>query len=121
MEIHVRLPALLLLATLPLSAQTTSASAQIANNVQTPAAQTLLGQGWGVDHVGVAVREMPQAQHDYEELGFKVGKGGRFPEGEFNSIVSFQQNNYVELLSVSESTSINKGTKCRELRRSKTV
>jgi len=108
MAIRVHLAAVLLLATLPLSAQTTPASAPKANNVQTPA-QTLLGQGWGVDHVGVAVRDMAQARRDYEQLGFKVGKGGHFPEGEFNSIVAFQQNNYFELLSVSESTSTKKG------------
>jgi len=49
MAIHVHLAALLLLATLPISAQ--MAPAPNANNAQTPA-QTLLGQGWGVDHVG---------------------------------------------------------------------
>jgi len=52
---------------------------------------------------------MAQAQHDYEQLGFKFDKGGHFPEGEFNSIVSFQKNSHLELLSVSESPSIKKG------------
>jgi catechol 2,3-dioxygenase-like lactoylglutathione lyase family enzyme len=98
MAIRVHLAALLLLATVPLSAQTTSAPAQ-----------TLLGQGWGVDHVGVGVRDLAQAQHDYEQLGFKVGKGGHFPGDVSNSIVSFQKNSHLELLSVSESTSITKG------------
>jgi catechol 2,3-dioxygenase-like lactoylglutathione lyase family enzyme len=98
MGIHVHLAALLLLANLPLSAQTTSAPTQ-----------TLLGQEWGVDHVGVAVRDLAQAQHDYEQLGFKVGKGGHFPGGVSNAIVSFQKNSHLELLSVSESTSITKG------------
>src|SRR5271170_4482633 len=98
MGIHVHLGALLLLATFPLSAQTTSAPAQ-----------TLLGQGWGVDHVGVGVRDMTQAQHDFEQLGFKVAKGSHFPGGGFNSIVSFQKNSHLELLSVSESTEIKKG------------
>ena len=106
MAIHVHLAALLLLATLPISAQ--MAPAPNANNAQTPA-QTLLGQGWGVDHVGVGVRDMAQAQHDFEQLGFKVGKGSHFPGGGFNSIVSFQKNSHLELLSVSESTSIKKG------------
>ncbi len=94
MAIRVHLAALLLLATLPLSAQTTSAPAQ-----------TLLGQGSGVDHVGVGVRDLAQAQHDYEQLGFKVGKGGHFPGGISNSIVSLQDNSYLELVSVSGSTS----------------
>jgi catechol 2,3-dioxygenase-like lactoylglutathione lyase family enzyme len=108
MGIRVHLGALLLLAILPLSAQTTPAPAPNANNVQTPA-QTLLGQGWGVDHVGVGVRDMAQAQHDYEQLGFKVGKGSHLPGGAFNSIVPFQKNSHFELLSISESTSIKKG------------
>ncbi len=108
MEIRVHVAALLLLTTLPLSAQTIPPSAVNANNVQTPG-QTLLGQGWGVDHVGVGVRDMAQAQHDYEQLGFKVGKGSHFRGGGFNSIVSFQKNSHIELLSVSESTSIKKG------------
>jgi len=108
MAIHVHLASLFLLATVPLSAQTTPASAQNANNVQTPA-QTLLGQGWGVDHVGVAVRDLAQTQHDYEQLGFKVGKGGHFPGGVSNAIVSFQKNSHLELLSVSGGPSIKQG------------
>ncbi len=108
MAIPVHLASLLLLATLPLSAQTTPASVPNASNVQTPA-QTLLGQGWGVDHVMFAVRDMAQAQHDYEQLGFEVGKGGHFPGGEFSSIVSFQKNSHLELLSVSTSTPIKQG------------
>jgi catechol 2,3-dioxygenase-like lactoylglutathione lyase family enzyme len=103
MAIHVHLAALLLLVSVPLSAQTTPAPAL--NNVQTPA-QTLLGQGWGVDHVGVGVRDLVQAQHDYEQLGFKVHKGGHFPGGLSNSAVGLQNNSYLELLTVSGSTPI---------------
>jgi len=84
---------LLILATAPLSAQTTSASAQ-----------TLIGQGWGVDHVGVGVRDLAQTQHDYEQLGFKVSKRGHFPGGLFNCTVSLQNNSYLELLSLSGGT-----------------
>jgi catechol 2,3-dioxygenase-like lactoylglutathione lyase family enzyme len=84
-----------LLTTVPLAAQNTPASAQ-----------TLLGQGWGVDHVGVGVRDLAQAQHDYEQLGFRVGKGGHFPGGVSNVIVSFQDNSYLELLIVSGSTPV---------------
>jgi len=91
---------LLALATLPLAAQTTQASASKTNTVQTPA-QPLLGQGWGVDHVGVVVRDLAQAQHDYEGLGFKISKGGHFPGGLSNCIVRFQDDSYLELLSVS--------------------
>jgi catechol 2,3-dioxygenase-like lactoylglutathione lyase family enzyme len=98
MAIHARLAALLLLATAPLSAQTASAPAQ-----------TLLGQARGVDHVGVGVHDLAQAQHDYEQLGFKVIKGGHFPGGLSNSIVIFHNNSYLELLSVSGSTPVTKG------------
>jgi Glyoxalase-like domain len=52
---------------------------------------------------------MAQAQRDYEKLGFVVGKGGHFPEGEFNSIVPFQNDSYIELLSVSDTTSTTRG------------
>jgi catechol 2,3-dioxygenase-like lactoylglutathione lyase family enzyme len=93
MGIQVHLAALLFLATLPLFAQS-------ANHVQTPT-QTLIGQGRGVDHVGLGVRDLAQAQHDYELLGFKVGKGGHFPGGLSNSIIFLQNNSYLELLSVS--------------------
>jgi catechol 2,3-dioxygenase-like lactoylglutathione lyase family enzyme len=105
MAIRVHLAASLLFATVTLSAQTTPAPTPNANNIQTPA-QTLLGQGWGVDHVGVGVRDLAQAQHDYEQLGFKVSKGGHFPGGLSNSIVDLQNKSYLELLSVSASTSI---------------
>jgi catechol 2,3-dioxygenase-like lactoylglutathione lyase family enzyme len=98
MAIHVHLAALLLLVTVPLSAQTAPAPAQ-----------TLLGQGRGVDHVGVGVLDMAQAQHDYEQLGFKVGKGGHFPGGLSNSVVVLQNNSYLEMLAVSGNTPITKG------------
>ena len=104
--IHVRLASLLLLATVPVSAQT--APALNVDNARAPA-HTLLGQGWGVDHVGVGVRDLAQAQHDYEQLGFKVGKGGHFPGGDSNVIVSLQDNSYLELLTVSGSPSTVQG------------
>jgi catechol 2,3-dioxygenase-like lactoylglutathione lyase family enzyme len=100
MRIHVHFAALLVLATLPLAAQTTPASDPISNRAQTPA-QNLLGQGRGVDHVGVGVRDLAQAEHDYEGLGFKVSKGGHFPDGVANCILRFQNDSYLELLSVS--------------------
>ena len=111
MAIRVHLAASLLFATVTLSAQTTPAPTPNANNIQTPA-QTLLGQGWGVDHVGVGVRDLAQAQHGYEQLGFKVGKGGHFPGGVSNSIVSLQNKSYLELLSVSGNTPITQGDAC---------
>jgi len=101
MAIHVHF-VWLLLATVPLSAQT--APAANANNAQAPP-PTLIGQGWGVDHVGIGVRDLTQTQHDYEQLGFKVvGKVGHFPGGLSNCSVSLQNNSYLELLSVSGGT-----------------
>jgi catechol 2,3-dioxygenase-like lactoylglutathione lyase family enzyme len=94
MGIHVHLASLLLLA-VPLSAQTASVPSQ-----------TLIGQGWGIDHVGVGVRDLAQTQHDYEQLGFKVGKGGHFPGGISNSSVSFQNNSYLELLTFTGGTPV---------------
>jgi hypothetical protein len=69
---------------------------------QTPVPHPLLGQGWGVDHVGVGVRDLTKAQRDYQQLGFKVSEGGHFPGGLFNSIIDFENKTYLELLSVKE-------------------
>jgi len=109
MGIHVHLAALLLLTTLLVSAQTTPASAPNTNNVQTPV-QTVLGQGWGVDHVGVAVRDLAQAEHDYEKLGFKVTGRKHLPDGVLDSHAYLQKNSYLELVSTNGSTSIKPGT-----------
>jgi catechol 2,3-dioxygenase-like lactoylglutathione lyase family enzyme len=67
---------------------------------QTPVPHPPLGQGWGVDHVGVGIRDLTKAQRDYEQLGFKVSEGGHFPGGLFNSIIDFENKTYLELLSV---------------------
>jgi Glyoxalase-like domain len=62
--------------------------------------EPILGQGRGVDHVGVAARDLVEAQHDYELLGFKVSQGGHFPGGISNSIIHFENRGYLELVSV---------------------
>jgi len=49
------------------------------------------------------VRDLVRTQNDYEKLGFKVGKGGRFPGGASNSVVNLQDNSYLELPTVSGS------------------
>jgi catechol 2,3-dioxygenase-like lactoylglutathione lyase family enzyme len=69
---------------------------------QTPVPHPLLGQGWGVDHVGVGVGDLTKAQRDYEQLGFKVSEGGHFPAGLLNSIIDFENKTYLELLSVKQ-------------------
>jgi catechol 2,3-dioxygenase-like lactoylglutathione lyase family enzyme len=75
---------------------------------QTPSRNALLGQGWGLDHVGVAVRDLTRAQSDYERLGFKVSEGGHFPGGLFNSIIYFGNKTYLELLSVKQPQDANR-------------
>jgi hypothetical protein len=65
-----------------------------------PTSEPILGQGRGVDHVVVAVRDLLRAQHDYELLGFKVSPGGHFPGGISNSIMHFENGGYLELISV---------------------
>jgi catechol 2,3-dioxygenase-like lactoylglutathione lyase family enzyme len=94
MRLHGPLATLLILLTSPLCAQTLS----------TPA-QPFIGQGRGVDHVGVVVRDLARAQHDYEQVGFKVSKGGHFPGGVSNSVVYFPNDSYLELLTVKASES----------------
>src|ERR1700756_2856194 len=69
---------------------------------QTTVPHPLLGQGRGVDHVGVGVRDLTKAQRDFEQLGFKVSEGGHFPGGLFNSIIDLENKTYLELLSVKE-------------------
>jgi catechol 2,3-dioxygenase-like lactoylglutathione lyase family enzyme len=59
-----------------------------------------LGNGRGVDHVGVGVRDLNKAQRDYEQLGFKFCEGGHFPGGVFNTIIPFENKTYLELLTV---------------------
>ena len=88
-------PALMVLASVVLASV---ALASVAPAVE-PAPHPLLGSGWGVDHVGVGVRDLPKAQRDFERLGFKVSPGGRFPSGAFNSIIGFRDLTYLELLS----------------------
>lgn len=74
-----------------------------ANDAQS-SAQTLLGQGRGVDHVGVAVRDLAQAEHDYEQLGFKVTARMHAPDGLLDSHIYSQNGTYLELLIVSGNT-----------------
>lgn len=66
---------------------------------------SLLGQGRGVDHVGIVVRDLGKARHDYERLGFNVTQGGHFPGGLSNSAVLFDNKGYLELLSATDEES----------------
>lgn len=62
-----------------------------------------LGNGAGVDHVGVMVRDLDVAKSDFEHLGFTVSSGGSFPGGLSNKIINFKNGTYLELLAVNGS------------------
>jgi hypothetical protein len=60
----------------------------------------LFGEGWGLDHVGVFVRNLEDCNRAYsEKLGFKVFPGGSFPDGARGGGVLLEKN-YLELLTV---------------------
>ncbi len=62
---------------------------------------TLLGQGRGLDHVMVAVRDLSAAENAFRSLlGFKVNRWGKFPDGVENGGVSFRNGSYLEFLGI---------------------
>ena len=68
-------------------------------------ANPLLGHGLGVDHVGIAVRDLEKTINDYEQvLGFKYFKVPPFTDGTVRSIIFFENNSYLELFSVANVT-----------------
>ena len=65
----------------------------------------MLGTGRGIDHVGIAVRDLEGAARAYRDvLGFTVIPGGSFLGGIRNSAVRFGSN-YLELITVDPSQS----------------
>jgi catechol 2,3-dioxygenase-like lactoylglutathione lyase family enzyme len=68
-------------------------------------ANPLLGHGLGVDHVGIAVRDLGKTINDYEQvLGFKYFKTPPFTDGTVRSFIFFENNSYLELFSVANVT-----------------
>jgi catechol 2,3-dioxygenase-like lactoylglutathione lyase family enzyme len=68
-------------------------------------AHSLLGTGLGVDHVGIAVRDLEKTINDYEQvLGFKYFKAPPFTDGTVRSFIFFENNSYLELFSVANVT-----------------
>lgn len=62
----------------------------------------LLGRGRGVDSAGIIVRDLDQTVSDYEQaLGFRCFGLPAFPGGVVSSMIFFENNSYLELLSVS--------------------
>jgi hypothetical protein len=62
----------------------------------------VLGNGHGLDHVGVVVRDLSQARQDFAALGFNLSPGGSFPGGLKNCGADFANGTYIELISVAE-------------------
>jgi catechol 2,3-dioxygenase-like lactoylglutathione lyase family enzyme len=66
-------------------------------------ANPLVGHGLGVDHVGIAVRNLDKTLSDYEQaLGFKCFRVPPYPDGVVSSCIFFENNTYLELISVAE-------------------
>jgi catechol 2,3-dioxygenase-like lactoylglutathione lyase family enzyme len=60
-----------------------------------------LGSGKGVDHVGIAVRDLDSRVQLYRDrLGFTVGDLGKHPGGTANAGIHFKKKTYLELISV---------------------
>jgi hypothetical protein len=52
-----------------------------------------------IDHVVVAVHDLPQAMEDYERLGFTVTPGGDHAHrGSHNALITFGDGSYIELI-----------------------
>lgn len=52
----------------------------------------------GIDHIVIAVTDLPTAVRDYTELGFNVIEGGRHPVGTHNGLISLADGSYIELI-----------------------
>ncbi|MCC2654770.1 MAG: glyoxalase [Microvirga sp.] len=58
-----------------------------------------------IDHLVVAVRDLDQAGHFYQRLGFQVGSRNRHPWGTENRIIQFP-GSFIELITVGEGAAI---------------
>jgi methylmalonyl-CoA/ethylmalonyl-CoA epimerase len=65
-----------------------------------PSKAAIFGSGNGLDHVGVAVRDLETAKKDYRDvLGFTVFAGGKHPNGSRNSVAVLETGyRYLELI-----------------------
>ena len=69
------------------------------------AACTVLGKGPGIDHVGIAVRDLEGAKREYRDmLGFTLAPGGKHPYGTENASVWFEDRTYLELITFYDRT-----------------
>jgi catechol 2,3-dioxygenase-like lactoylglutathione lyase family enzyme len=58
----------------------------------------MLSDGRGIDHVGIAVRDLEAARRAYETFGFNVPPGGKHPGGTQNAFPFFEDGTYLELI-----------------------
>lgn len=52
----------------------------------------------GIDHLIIVVKDLAQATKDFEQLGFTVVPGGQHPVGSHNSLISFADGSYLEII-----------------------
>jgi catechol 2,3-dioxygenase-like lactoylglutathione lyase family enzyme len=56
-----------------------------------------------LDHVVIVVKDLEQAVHDYQELGFTVTAGGEHADGRtHNALIAFADGTYLELIAFKE-------------------
>ena len=69
--------------------------------MQSQTQNSLLQEGRGIDHLVVLVRDLQSSTKEYRDLlGFDISVAGRHPGGTENSVAGFQDETYLELLSV---------------------
>lgn len=79
-------------------------------NRSSQSASPLLGTGHGIDHVGVAVRDLNAAVEVYRDrLGFTISGEGKHPSGTANAGIQFQNHDYLELITVYDPARAAKG------------
>ncbi len=77
----------------------------VPDQAQEPA-HPVLGHGLGVDHVGIAVRDLEKTKDDCEKvLGFKCIETPPEPDGVVRSVIFFDNTTYLEIFSVAGSSS----------------
>ena len=52
----------------------------------------------GIDHLVIVVNDLEGAAEDYRRLGFTVVPGGRHPVGSHNSLITFADGSYLEII-----------------------
>ena len=73
--------------------------------MQSQTQNSLLQDGRGIDHLVVLVRDLQSTTKEYHDLlGFDISGIGQHPGGTENSIARFQDDTYLELLSVYDPT-----------------